>query len=53
MSETDEKQGGIYDTSGGRCDSHLTLVGEDFRCMLSDEHDGWAHQSQAAEAIWQ
>lgn len=43
---------GIHDTSQGRCNEHLNLKGEDFRCDLAIDHYGWAHSNKAAEAIW-
>jgi hypothetical protein len=47
-----ESLSGIYDTSAGRCTEALNIKGEHFQCDLAAEHDGWAHQSMAAEAIW-
>lgn len=43
---------GIYDTTNGQCDAALDIRGERFPCELSSEHQGWAHQSRSAEAIW-
>lgn len=42
----------ITDTSQGQCRAHLTIKGADFRCDLAIDHNGWAHSSVAAEAIW-
>ncbi|MDM8084727.1 hypothetical protein QUV83_08130 [Cellulomonas cellasea] len=42
----------ITDTSAGQCGSHLNVRGEDFRCDLATDHNGWAHSSQASEALW-
>lgn len=44
---------GINDTSNGQCGSHLNVAGEDFRCDLAAEHDGWSHSNKAASALWQ
>lgn len=43
---------GIDDTSRGRCEAPLNIKGEHFQCDLAVEHDGWAHTSKAAGAIW-
>ena len=43
---------GIYDTSNGRCNAWITIQGTTSRCDLAIEHDGWAHSSKIAEAIW-
>lgn len=42
----------INGTSQGQCSAHLTIRGEDFRCDLALDHNGWAHSNKAAEAIW-
>ena len=44
----------IYKPTGDeeRCRSHLNLAGSDYRCDLARKHDGWAHSSKAAQAIW-
>ena len=34
------------------CPSVLMLKGEAFPCDLAVPHDGWAHSSTKAEAIW-
>jgi hypothetical protein len=36
-----------------QCTSALVIRGEHFPCDLVTPHDGWAHSSKAAEAIWQ
>jgi hypothetical protein len=36
----------------GQCEAALNLVGEHFPCDLDEHHDGLAHSSQAALAIW-
>lgn len=43
---------GIEDTSQGRCDAHVTIRGADYRCDLAAAHEGWAHSSREASAIW-
>lgn len=35
------------------CKGELNIKGQDFSCDLIPPHDGWAHSSLAAEAIWQ
>lgn len=44
---------GIEGTSGGRCTAGLNIAGTDYRCDYGINHDGWAHSSRAAQAIWQ
>ena len=34
------------------CASGLVIKGESFPCDMGAPHDGWAHSSMAAEAIW-
>jgi hypothetical protein len=34
------------------CDGSLNIKGEAFACDLTPPHDGWAHSSRAAQAIW-
>jgi hypothetical protein len=36
-----------------RCASALGIGGETFRCDLHSDHNGWAHSSSEAKAIWQ
>lgn len=43
---------GIDDTSSGRCSAALNIAGQAYRCDLATRHNGWAHQSREAEAIW-
>jgi hypothetical protein len=43
---------GIFDTRDGGCAARLNVRGEDFKCELASSHQGWAHQSRSAEAIW-
>lgn len=43
---------GIRDTSAGQCGARLNVRGEDFRCDLAIDHNGWAHSSTTAQAIW-
>jgi len=43
---------GIDDTSEGQCAAALNIKGEHFRCDLALDHNGWAHSSRGAEAIW-
>jgi hypothetical protein len=35
------------------CQGMLNVKGESFPCDLTPPHDGWAHGSTAAGAIWQ
>lgn len=35
------------------CPGVLNIKGQNFNCDLASPHDGWAHSSKAAEAIWQ
>jgi hypothetical protein len=35
------------------CPGALNIEGEHFQCDFYVQHDGWAHNSRAAQAIWQ
>ena len=35
-----------------RCPAKLNVTGGDFSCDYVQEHEGWAHSSKAAQAIW-
>lgn len=43
---------GIRDLSKDQCEARLSVRGEDFRCDLALDHNGWAHSNKAVEAIW-
>jgi hypothetical protein len=34
------------------CAAKLNVAGEHFPCDYVREHEGWAHSSRAAQAIW-
>ena len=52
MSDNGEHEG-IEDTSNGRCTAGVNIEGQDLRCDYGIHHDGWAHSSRAAQALWQ
>jgi hypothetical protein len=35
-----------------RCTAHINIAGADYRCDMTIEHDGWAHGSKEAQAVW-
>lgn len=39
-------------TDDQRCAARLNISGEGFRCDLRKNHQGWAHSSAAAQALW-
>jgi hypothetical protein len=43
---------GIEVTSAGRCSAVLNVEGEHFQCDYGINHQGWAHSSRSAQAIW-
>jgi hypothetical protein len=34
------------------CEARVNIRGADFKCDLTQEHDGWAHSNKEAGAIW-
>jgi len=50
--DEDDEATGIDERCGGRCDSHLNVRGEDFRCDFAAKHSGLPHSNNDAEAIW-
>ena len=44
---------GIEDTSAGRCTAALNIAGAHYQRDYGICHDGWAHASRAAQAIWE
>lgn len=44
--------GGIYDITDGQCHAHVNISGEDFRCDMNVDHNGWAHSNATAQVIW-
>lgn len=35
-----------------RCTAAVSIAGAAYRCDYAADHDGWAHSSAAANALW-